>query len=110
MQCILDGREYFVDKKTASPIDASCLDKVPDLIQLGEFTEGSLLHTIRSRYEQGLIYTSIGPSILVSVNPYQNLDIFTTKVAQEYQNYGKRNDGNLKKPNPHLFMIAQQAY
>ena len=68
-------------------VHESCLSGFGDLLQLGEFNEGALLHTIRQRFSQQKIYTSIGSPILISVNPYQRLNIFTTKVAQTYRAY-----------------------
>ena len=47
VQCITDGDFYQVDKPTAIQVHPSCLDGVNDLMQLGEFNEGALLHTIR---------------------------------------------------------------
>ena len=54
-----------------------------NLLDLGEFNEGALLHSIRLRFKKKLIYTCIGSPILISVNPYMHLrDVFTTKVAK----------------------------
>ena len=50
VQCIEDGEYYSVDKPSAIQVHASCLNGVNDLMQLGEFNEGALLHTIRQRY------------------------------------------------------------
>ena len=38
--------------------------------------QGSILHHVRKRYKSNLIYTLVG-SILVAVNPFQRLDIYT---------------------------------
>lgn len=57
------------------------LEGLPDLLMLGDFNEGPLLHTVRERFNKEKIYTSIGSAILISVNPYQRLNIFTTKIA-----------------------------
>ncbi len=46
------------------------IEGVPDLLSLGEFNEGALLHTVRERHKKNLIYTSIGTPILLSINPY----------------------------------------
>jgi myosin heavy subunit len=87
VQCLTDGEFYQVDKPTAITVHPSCLEGVNDLLSLGEFNEGSLLHTIRTRFAQQQIFSSIGSPILLSVNPYQRLDIFTTKVAQRYRQF-----------------------
>jgi len=59
------------------------------LLSLGEFNEGALLHNIRVRHSKQQIYTSIGTPILLSVNPYQKLPIFTSFVARRYRDYSK---------------------
>ena len=57
-----------------------------NLLDLGEFDEGSLLHVIRARFQDRLIYTNIGSPILIAVNPYQKLpELFNTKVAKVYR-------------------------
>lgn len=37
---------------------------------------GAIVHQLRNRYARNHIYTAIG-SILVSINPYKQLDIYT---------------------------------
>ena len=85
-----------------------------NLLDLGEFDEGSLLHVIRSRFFDRMIYTNIGTPILIAVNPYQQLpELFNTKVARKYRveslNVQKGLIAN-DKIEPHLFMIAEDAF
>lgn len=54
-----------------------------DLLQLEDFSDGDLLHALWSRYEQREIYTWVG-SVLVSVNPYQNIGVFDDDLAEQY--------------------------
>lgn len=77
------------------------------------FNEGALLHSVRTRYKRQQIYTSIGTPILLSVNPYQKLKIFTTSVARKYREYSRsiRSGGSIdQRPEPHLFMVAEESY
>ena len=46
----------------------TCSTQVDDLLSLGDFNEGALLHNIRERYFKDQIYTGIGMPILISVN------------------------------------------
>jgi myosin heavy subunit len=62
----------------------------------------SILHNLRLRYKEDLIYTSIS-SILISVNPFKLLPLYTPAMLEKYRN-GARN-----LP-PHVFGIAYQAY
>jgi myosin heavy subunit len=82
------------------------------LLSLGEFNEGALLHTIRNRHSRKQIYTSIGTPILLSVNPYAKLKIFTTFIARMYRQYSNSVKGGCatEKPEPHLFMVAEDSY
>lgn len=45
-----DDDYYEVDKASAIQVHRSCLQGVNDLMNLGDFNEGALLHTIRLRY------------------------------------------------------------
>ena len=50
VQCQDDGEYFSIEQKNALKVHPSCLDGVDDLLKLGDFNEGSLLHTIRTRY------------------------------------------------------------
>ena len=88
------------------------LDGVSDLLMLGDFNEGALLHTIRERHSREQIYVSIGSPILISVNPFQRLNIFNTTMAQRYRDFAQaqRSGADCERPEPHLFMVAEDSY
>ncbi|NXD41888.1 MYO15 protein, partial [Copsychus sechellarum] len=65
--------------------------------------ESSVLLCLKKRFHCNLIYTYIG-QILVSVNPFKDLSIYSEDVATEYQ------QGTLSKNAPHIFAIAEKAY
>ena len=98
-----DDSVYRVNKSDALPVHPSCLNKLNDLLSLGEFNEGALLHTIRERYLESQIYTSVGTPILISLNPYCKLQIYSSKTADLYRK-------SCKDQNPHLFLMAEKAY
>ena len=112
VQSVDVGDSYKINKKDALPVHASCLEGVPDLLSMGELSEGSLLHNIRVRYQRNEIYTSIGSPILLSINPYQRLPIYTNELARKYSAYSKavRNGEELPKPEPHLFIVAEDTF
>jgi len=89
-----------------------CTDGVSDLLSLADFNEGALLHTIRERHVKQLIYTSIGSPILLSINPFQRLNIFNTTIAHTYRKFAQeqRAGGKMERPEPHLFMVAEDSY
>lgn len=41
-----------------------------DLVKLAEVNSATVLHALRMRYEEGEIYTAVGP-ILVATNPFE---------------------------------------
>jgi len=57
--------------------------EVQDLITLGTLNEHTMLETIRLRYAANLIYTWTG-TILVSINPFVLLPIYTPDIVQKY--------------------------
>ncbi|XP_072703649.1 unconventional myosin-Ia isoform X2 [Ciconia boyciana] len=85
---------------TTSLLDATA---VGDLVLLDPLTEESLLHTLQERFRRSDIYTYIG-NVVISVNPYQSLPIYTPEKVQEYRNC------NFFAVNPHIYAIADDAY
>ncbi|NWW98336.1 MYO15 protein, partial [Caloenas nicobarica] len=65
--------------------------------------ESSVLLCLKKRFHRNLIYTYIG-QILVSVNPFKDLSIYSEDVATQYH------QGTLSKNAPHIFAIAEMAY
>ncbi|NWR82334.1 MYO15 protein, partial [Furnarius figulus] len=65
--------------------------------------ESSVLLCLKKRFHRNLIYTYIG-QILVSVNPFKDLSIYSEDVATQYH------QGTLSKNTPHIFAIAEMAY
>ncbi|KAF0717426.1 hypothetical protein As57867_002292, partial [Aphanomyces stellatus] len=78
---------------------------VPNLISLQYLHEPELLHAVCNRYESDLIYTYVG-EILLSFNPFQRLNIYTSTHVQQY---ATTSDADLSLP-PHVFAIAANAY
>ncbi len=76
---------------------------VEDMTKLINLTEESLLNNLHNRYNNKHIYTYTG-SILVSLNPYEVLPLYTPDVVRKY--IGKQR-GALP---PHIFAIADAAY
>lgn len=61
---------------------------VDDILKLRDFSEMSLLHTLKVRYHREEIYTFVGP-ILISLNPYKRIkDIYSEATMMEY--HGKK--------------------
>ncbi|NXG88200.1 MYO1A protein, partial [Stercorarius parasiticus] len=85
---------------TTSLLDAAA---VGDLVLLDPLTEELLLHTLQERFRRSDIYTYIG-NVVISVNPYRPLPIYTPEKVQEYHNC------NFFAVKPHIYAIADDAY
>ncbi|XP_056022909.1 unconventional myosin-IXa-like isoform X21 [Ostrea edulis] len=75
----------------------------PDLCNLPDLNEMTLLENIKNRFEHSHIYTYVG-SILIAVNPFKFFPIYNPKYVKMYQN---RRLGELP---PHIFATADAAF
>ena len=101
-----DGEEHKLDSKSSAdtvPCNEEALDSnIDDLISISDLNEMSILHLLRIRFKKDIIYTSIS-AILISVNPFKLLPLYTPEILDKYRN-GARN-----LP-PHIFGTAYEAY
>lgn len=93
---------YRVPQNSAFKVSAKDDDGVEDILDLQVFTEMSLIHTLRVRYNRDDIYTFVGP-ILISINPNKwNTNSYAEQLMQDY---------HLQRVHePHLFFVASAAY
>ncbi|CAK7269723.1 class II myosin [Sporothrix epigloea] len=76
---------------------------VSDLTLLSKVSNEAINENLKKRFEGAEIYTYIG-HVLVSVNPFRDLGIYTDTVLDSY-----RGKNRLEMP-PHVFAIAESAY
>ncbi|KAM6214639.1 unconventional myosin-Ia [Rhynchocyon petersi] len=76
---------------------------VEDLILLEPLAQESLLKNLQLRFENKEIYTYIG-SVVVSVNPYQQLPIYGPEFIAKYRDY------TFYELKPHIYALASMAY
>ena len=86
------------------------LEAVSDLTALSPISDDIIVSCIRERFMTDVIYTNIGTSGLVAVNPHKyipsNADSVLHKYAAEYRD-ASVDKGKLP---PHLFQLANDAY
>uniref|UniRef100_A0A8C7QS50 Myosin IH n=1 Tax=Oncorhynchus mykiss TaxID=8022 RepID=A0A8C7QS50_ONCMY len=77
---------------------------IQDFVLLDAHTsETAFLDNLKKRFSENLIYTYIG-TLLVSVNPYKELDIYSKKQMDIYMGV------NFFELPPHIFALADNAY
>ncbi|XP_070820436.1 unconventional myosin-Ih [Chaetodon trifascialis] len=76
---------------------------IQDFVLLDETTEVAFLSNLKKRFSNDLIYTYIG-TLLVSVNPYKELDIYNKKQMELYMGI------NFFELPPHIYALADNAY
>ena len=78
-----------------------------DLIRLPHLHEPSILSALVQRAAKGNVYTHTGP-ILLAVNPYRKLPIYTVDYVNMYKANGL--DLSAKRLPPHLYSVADEAF
>jgi myosin-7 len=73
------------------------------MVVLEHLHEASILANLDKRFMGNHIYTYTG-SILVSINPYKPMNIYTAEVGRQY------NSQPLGARPPHIYALADTAY
>ncbi|KAG6793885.1 hypothetical protein POTOM_003110 [Populus tomentosa] len=95
------GTVIKVSTEELIPANPDVLEGVDDLIQLSYLNEPSVLHNVKHRYAQDLIYSKAGP-VLIAVNPFKDIPIYGNETLTSYKQKAK--------DSPHVYAIADAAY
>ncbi|VDN05641.1 unnamed protein product [Thelazia callipaeda] len=97
------GNEITLKAEIVQEMNPPKFEKTEDMSNLTFLNDASVLHNLRARYGQMMIYTYSGLFCVV-INPYKRLPIYEPSVAEMYM--GKR---RTEMP-PHLFAVSDEAY
>jgi myosin heavy subunit len=86
-------------------VQPSSLKPCENMVSLEELNQGAILHNLRMRYNDDEIYTYIS-SILISVNPFKLLPIYTPAVMDDYR---QKLHQRIECP-PHVYALADAAF
>jgi len=87
------------------PVTSDPTASVDDLVHMNDVNAGALLNNLRLRYNKDEIFTTIGPGMLITVNPYKPLAICSAEHMS-----AMKDAANPEALPPHIFKLAHSAY
>ncbi|XP_064478156.1 myosin heavy chain, muscle-like isoform X16 [Ornithodoros turicata] len=97
------GGERVFKKDDLQQVNPPKFEKCDDMASLTYLNDASVLHNLKERYYNHLIYTYSG-LFCVAINPYKRFPIYTARVVEIYK--GRR---RTEVP-PHVFAVSDGAY
>jgi chitin synthase len=86
------------------------LEAVNDLSSLSPVSDDIIVSCLRERFMSENIYTSIGTSSLVAVNPHKYISSNADSVLQKYAADYRDTSEHKILLSPHIFQLANNAY
>ncbi|XP_051006310.1 myosin-15 [Acomys russatus] len=98
-----DAKSLRIQEDKIQQMNPAQFEMTEDLSMLFYLNEASVLHTLRRRYDNWMIYTYAG-LFCVAINPYKWLPVYQKEVMAAYK--GKRRS----EAPPHIFAVANCAF
>lgn len=86
------------------------LEAVTDLASLSPISDDVIVTCLRERFMSDTIYTSVGSSALVAVNPHKYVASNADSILQKYAADHRDTAENKAPLPPHIFQLANNAY
>ncbi|KAJ1408494.1 P-loop containing nucleoside triphosphate hydrolase [Sesbania bispinosa] len=96
-----NGNVVKVARSELVPANPDILEGADDLIKLGYVNEPSVLHNLKLRYSQEMIYSKAGP-ILIALNPFKSFQIYGNDHVSTYR--------QRFIDSPHVYAMVEAAY
>uniref|UniRef100_UPI0037E9110A unconventional myosin-Ic-like isoform X2 n=1 Tax=Semicossyphus pulcher TaxID=241346 RepID=UPI0037E9110A len=102
------GREVDVEGRVRLVMESALTARdrvgVQDFVLLENYnSEAAFIENLRRRFRENLIYTYIG-SVLVSVNPYKELEIYSKAQMERYRGV------SFYEISPHIYALSDNTY
>ncbi|RVE63662.1 hypothetical protein OJAV_G00138660 [Oryzias javanicus] len=102
------GREVEVEGRVRLVMESALTARdrvgVQDFVLLENYnSEAAFIENLRRRFRENLIYTYIG-SVLVSVNPYKELEIYSKQQMERYRGV------SFYEISPHIYALSDNTY
>ncbi|XP_034034580.1 unconventional myosin-Ic [Thalassophryne amazonica] len=102
------GRDMDVEGRVRLVMESALTARdrvgVQDFVLLENYTsEAAFIENLRRRFRENLIYTYIG-SVLVSVNPYKELEIYSKQQMERYRGV------SFYEISPHIYALSDNTY
>ena len=88
-----------VPLKEVEPMNVQSLEFVSDMAKFYDLNSPAILHNLRICFRQERVYVGIG-AILVSINPYKRLRLYTQEHIEDY------NNKEVARTVPHVYGMA----
>ena len=86
------------------------LEAVTDLSKLSPISDDIIVACLRERFMTDNVYTGIGTSGLVALNPHKYIASNSDSVLNKYAAAYRDTDQNKTPQPPHIFQLANNAY